>query len=79
MRRDKVKRNVVDLCDVPEGRAGRPSKALMLSQAEAVLMAAQEAPIRMHAYIVLSLLTGVRTEELRELSWSHVVAFDETR
>ncbi|WP_460357716.1 tyrosine-type recombinase/integrase [Actinoallomurus acanthiterrae] len=33
----------------------------------------------MHAYIVLSLLTGVRTEELRELSWSHVVAFDKTR
>jgi integrase len=26
----------------------------------------------MHAYIVLSLLTGARTEELRALTWSHV-------
>lgn len=25
-----------------------------------------------HAYIVVSLLTGARTEELRELAWSHV-------
>ncbi len=78
MRRDKVKRNVVDLCEVPEGRAGRPSKALTLNQAESVLKAADDAGIRIRAYIVLSLLTGARTEELRELSWSHVVAFDET-
>jgi integrase len=28
---------------------------------------------------VLSLLTGARTEELRELSWPHVVAFDADR
>jgi integrase len=78
MRRDKVKRNVVDLCDAPEGRAGRPSKALTLNQAESVLKAADDAAVRIRAYIVLSLLTGARTEELRELSWSHVVAFDET-
>jgi integrase len=26
----------------------------------------------MHAYIVLSLLTGVRTEEARALRWAHV-------
>jgi integrase len=26
----------------------------------------------MYAYIVLSLLTGARTEELRALTWSHV-------
>ena len=26
----------------------------------------------LHAYIVLSLLTGVRTEELRALTWSYV-------
>nr|WP_276607702.1 hypothetical protein [Microbispora catharanthi] len=26
----------------------------------------------MHAYIVVSLLTGARTEELRALTWSHV-------
>ncbi len=67
-----------DLCEIPEGRTGRPSKALTLSQAESVLKAAADAPIRIRTYIVLSLLTGARTEELRELSWSHVVAFDET-
>lgn len=77
MRRDKVKRNIVDLCEIPEGREGRPSKALTLTQAEAVLRAAQDAPVRMRAYVVVSLLTGARTEELRGLSWPHLVALDE--
>jgi integrase len=79
MRRDKVKRNIVDLCEIPDGREGRSSKALTLAQAEAVLNAAEDAPVRMRAYVVLSLLTGARTEELRGLSWPHVVAFDEGR
>ncbi|MFC4468852.1 tyrosine recombinase XerC [Streptomyces xiangluensis] len=70
MVRDKVKRNVVELCSVPTGQEGRPSKALTLAQAEAVLDAAAETPL--HAYIVLSLLTGGRTEELRPLTWDHV-------
>lgn len=70
MARDKVKRNVVELCSVPTGQPGRPSKALTMAQAEAVLIAA--AKTRMHAYIVLSLLTGARTEELRALAWDHV-------
>jgi integrase len=77
MRRDKVKRNVVDLCEVPEGRAGRTSKALTLVQAEAVLQAAENAQPRIRAYIVISLLSGARTEEVRALQWSHVVAHDE--
>jgi len=68
--RDKVKRNVVLLCDVPQGRPGRPSKSLTLPQAEALLKAAADSDL--HAYIVLSLLTGARTEELRALTWSHV-------
>ncbi|GAA0970883.1 site-specific integrase [Acrocarpospora macrocephala] len=79
MIRDKVKRNVVDLCEVPEGRAGRKSKALTLAQAVAVMAAADRANVRMRCYVVLSLLTGARTEELRELNWSHLVAFDDTR
>jgi integrase len=29
----------------------------------------------MHAYIVVSLTTGLRTEEIRELRWDHVVAW----
>ena len=68
--RDKVKRNVVLLCDIPRDRTGRPSKSLTLAQAEALLAAAVGTSL--HAYIVVSLLTGARTEELRPLTWSHV-------
>lgn len=68
--RDKVKRNVVLLCEVPKGRVGRPSKALTLPQAEALLAAAEGTALE--AYVVLSLLIGARTEELRALTWSHV-------
>jgi integrase len=68
--RDKVKRNVVVLCDIPSGRPGRPSKSLTLDQAEALLDAA--AGTTLYAYIVLSLLIGARTEELRALTWLHV-------
>jgi integrase len=70
MARDKVKRNVVELCSIPVGQPGRPSKSLTLAQGEAVLAAAVDTP--MYAYIVVSLLTGGRTEELRELAWDHV-------
>ncbi|MCX5255503.1 site-specific integrase [Streptomyces canus] len=70
MARDKVKRNVVELCSVPHGQAGRPSKALTFAQAEAVLKAAEGTS--MHVYIVVALLTGARTEELRALTWDHV-------
>ncbi|WP_062440092.1 tyrosine-type recombinase/integrase [Herbidospora daliensis] len=68
--RDKVKRNVVLLCEIPKGRPGRPSKSLTFNQAEAVLDAADGTLL--NAYIVLSLLIGARTEELRALTWSHV-------
>jgi integrase len=70
MARDKVRRNVVELCTVPAGQPGRPSKALTMAEAEAVLQAAAHS--RMYAYIVVSLLTGARTEELRALTWDHV-------
>ncbi|MER5303253.1 site-specific integrase [Streptomyces lasiicapitis] len=70
MARDKVKRNVVELCAVPNGQPGRPSKSLSLAQAEGVLVAAEDSPL--YAYIVVSLLTGGRTEELRPLKWEHV-------
>ena len=68
--RDKVKRNVVLLCSTPAGQVGRPSKALTLGEAESLLAAASGSTIG--AYIVLSLLTGARTEELRALTWAHV-------
>ena len=58
-----MKRNVVLLCDIPQGQAGRPSKSLTYDQAAALLAAAEKTSL--HAYIVVSLLTGARTEELR--------------
>jgi integrase len=68
--RDKVRRNVVELCSVPKGRVGRPSKGLTTRQAADVLT--KTAGDRMHNYIVVSLLMGARTEELRALRWDHV-------
>jgi integrase len=43
---------------------------LNLAQAEAILKAAEGTP--MQAYLVLSLLIGARTEELRALTWDDV-------
>ena len=75
------------LIDTPKGQHGRPSKSLTLDQAVAVITAARTLPVMelrpglkdvrrpaalMHAYIVLSLLSGIRTEEARALRWAHV-------
>jgi integrase len=80
-----VDRNVAALVDAPKGKPGRPSKSLGLEQAGAVLRASREdrairsfpglpprQPSLMHAYIVLCLLAGIRTEEARALRWDHV-------
>src|SRR5215467_3286677 len=84
---DLVSRNVAALVDTPKGQQGRPSKSLTLDQAVAVIAAARTLPVLelrpglkdvrrpaelMHAYITLSLLTGIRTEEARALRWAHV-------
>jgi integrase len=71
--RDKVLRNVADLVATPKGKPGRPSRAMTLEQATAMLEQAKAS--RLHAYVVVSLLTGIRTEEARALRWSHVVAW----
>ncbi|HEU5156025.1 MAG TPA: tyrosine-type recombinase/integrase [Streptosporangiaceae bacterium] len=71
--RDLVLRNVAELVITPKGRPGRPSKALTLAQAQAVLDKAQTS--RLYAYVVVCLMTGIRTEEARELHWDHVVAW----
>jgi integrase len=70
MARDLVARNVVELCDLPTGQVGRPSKSLTLDQAVALLKAAEGTSF--YAYLVLSLLAGLRTEEIRALRWDHV-------
>jgi integrase len=84
---DLVSRNVAALADTPKGQDGRPSRSLTLDQAVAVIAAARTLPVLelrpglkdvrrpaelMHAYIVLSLLCGIRTEEARALRWAHV-------
>ncbi len=67
-------RNVAALVKPPKGRrAGRPSESLTLEQATALMDAAKGT--RLEAYITLSLLTGLRTEEARALRWDHVVAW----
>ncbi|MGI5284869.1 site-specific integrase [Nonomuraea polychroma] len=71
--RDMVVRNVAELVTTPKGTEGRPSKALTRQQAEAVLTAAESSELR--SYVVISLMTGIRTEEARALRWDHVVAW----
>jgi integrase len=73
-RDDLTARNAAALVKPPKGqRAGRPSKSLTLDQATALMDAAKGT--RLEAYITLSLLTGLRTEEARALRWDHVVAW----
>ena len=67
---DLVGRNVATLVDNPKGQIGRPSRSFILEQSLALLEAARES--RLNAYVVLSLATGIRTEEARELHWDHV-------
>jgi integrase len=84
---DLVTRNVALLADTPKGQQGRPSRSLTLDQALAVITAARTLPVMelrpglkdvrrpaelMHAYITLSLLAGIRTEEARALRWDCV-------
>jgi integrase len=68
--RDLTGRNVAALVKAPQGRPGRPSKSLTLEQAQALLQAARAS--RLYAYVVLSVTTGLRTEEVRALRWSEV-------
>jgi integrase len=73
-RDDLVGRNVAALVKPPKGQgAGRPSKSLTLEQAVALMAAARGT--RLEAYVTSSLLTGLRTEEVRALRWDHVVAW----
>ena len=66
----RVSRNVAELIETPAGKAGRKSKSLTLAQAQALLTAGEGE--RIYPYIVVSLLSGIRTEETRALRWEHV-------
>ena len=67
---DKVRRNVARLVNTPAGQGGRPSRSLTFEQAVVLIQAAR--PYGVYAYVVLSLLVGLRTEEARALRWDHV-------
>ena len=67
---DHVRRNVASLVRPPSGQPGRPSKSLTLDQAMTLMAAAEDSPVG--AYVVLGLLTGIRAEEARALTWEHV-------
>jgi len=80
-------RPVPTLVDTPWARKGARQSPLTLEQAVAVIAAAETLPVMelrpgltdvcrpaalMYAYVVLSLLVGIRTEEARALRWDHV-------
>lgn len=65
-----VSRNVAELVTAPTGAGGRPSKAMTLEQARAVLSACNRHPLG--DYATLAVLVGVRNEELRAVTWDHV-------
>jgi integrase len=67
-----VLRNVSALTGTPPGQQGRQSRSMTLAQAAALTAAACAAGPRTHAYVMLSLSTGLRTEEARALQWEHV-------
>jgi integrase len=68
---DRVGRNVSELVDTPRGQIGRPSKSFTLEETRRIIEAARNFP-PMHAYIVVSLLTGLRPEEIRAMRWTDV-------
>jgi len=72
-RRDKVGRNVALLVDTPQGkRPARKSKSFTLEETTKLLQTAQDPRHRIGAYVILAVVSGLRTEELRALTWSDV-------
>jgi integrase len=70
MARGLVARNVVELVQVPRGKDGRGTRSLTLDQAIDVLSLTKGH--WMYPYIVVSLAVGLRTEEVRALTWERV-------
>ena len=68
---DRVGRNVASFVKPPQGKTGRPSRAMTAVEAAALLATAEDHP-RIGAYVILSLTTGIRTEEARALRWDHI-------
>jgi integrase len=68
---DHVGRNVASFVKPPQGKTGRPSRAMTAAEAAALLAVARDHP-RTGAHVILSLTTGIRTEEARALRWDPV-------
>ncbi len=73
---EMLARNVAELARLDQrgklkgDKPGRPSKSMTLEQAVAVLKAAEGTG--WYAYLVLSIVTGARTEEIRALAWEQI-------
>ena len=87
----KVGRNVAALIDTPQGQAGRRRRAFNLPQAATLILASRTLPTLelhaglkdprrpaslMRAYVVVSLMAGVRPEEARAIGWDEDVDLD---
>ncbi|MEV3925916.1 tyrosine-type recombinase/integrase [Actinomadura coerulea] len=72
-RHDKVVRNVAEFVDTPRGsRPRRLSRSMSVQEAAALLEEARSGRHRLGPYVALGLLTGLRPEELRALTWDQV-------
>lgn len=71
-RHDRIGRNVAELVDTPDGKPARKSRSLSLKEASTLLEEASKPEHRFGAYVVLAIVSGLRTEELRTLKWSDV-------
>jgi integrase len=87
----KVGRNVAALIDTPKGQDGRRRRAFTLAQAAVLIVTSRTLPVLelhpglkdprrpaslMHAYIAVSLMSGVRPEEARAIGWEDDVDLD---
>ena len=87
----KVGRNVAALIDTPKGQDGRRRRAFTLAQAAVLIVTSRTLPVLelhpglkdprrpaslMHAYIAVSLMSGVRPEEARAIGWEEDVDLD---
>ena len=71
---DLVSRNAGRIrASAPQGKApGRASKSLTVAQARRFVNSEEAKKSRLYAYILLCLMTGIRTEEARALRWTEV-------
>jgi len=69
-----IGKNVVELVTLPQGKAGRPSRAMTEDQAKAVFTAARGD--RLEAAMITAISLALRPGELREMRWKHIVAYD---